>query len=109
MSTGPGSTRFWLAAASRSLPSTSAGWISNSPRPAPSARESSTSATAWSASRLVRRALGGTGLVVTGIDVGDHYDLQPHRPGNPVKELGRRHEPLGTAAPGPSTCVVGVP
>jgi len=36
------------------FPSASAGWISNSPGPASSARESSTSATAWRASRLVR-------------------------------------------------------
>src|SRR5215510_2314775 len=41
----------------RSFPSASAGWISNSPRPAPTARESSTSATAWRANRLVRPAL----------------------------------------------------
>ena len=34
------------------LPSAIGGWISNSSRPAPSARESSTSATAWRASRL---------------------------------------------------------
>ena len=39
------------------FPSASAGWISNSSRPAPSARESSTSATAWRASRLVLRYL----------------------------------------------------
>jgi dihydrofolate reductase len=39
-------TRCWLAVAFRSLPSAGAGWISNSSRPAPSARESSTSATA---------------------------------------------------------------
>jgi len=32
------------------FPSASAGWTSNSSRPAPSARESSTSATAWRAS-----------------------------------------------------------
>ena len=49
-STGPGSTRCWLAVAFRSFPSASAGWISNSSRPAPSARESSTSTTAWRAS-----------------------------------------------------------
>jgi len=35
-----------------------AGWISNSSRTAPSARESSTSTTAWRANQLVRRALG---------------------------------------------------
>ena len=35
----------------RSFPSASAGWISNSSRPAPSARKSSTSATAWRVSR----------------------------------------------------------
>ena len=40
------------------FPSASAGWTSNSPRPALSARESSTSATAWRASGSVRRALG---------------------------------------------------
>jgi hypothetical protein len=34
--------------------------IERSPRPAPSARESSTSATAWRASRLARRALPAT-------------------------------------------------
>src|ERR671918_1909136 len=50
MSTGPWSTRCWSAVAFRSSPSASAGWISNSLRPAPSARESSTSATAWRAS-----------------------------------------------------------
>jgi dihydrofolate reductase len=38
------------------FPSASAAWISNSSRPAPSARESSTSPTVWRASRLVRRA-----------------------------------------------------
>ncbi|GAA3097080.1 hypothetical protein GCM10017687_04660 [Streptomyces echinatus] len=37
----------------RSSPSTSAGWTSNSSRPAPSAQASSTSATAWRTSRLV--------------------------------------------------------
>ncbi len=42
----------------RTFPGASAGWTSNSSRPAPSARESSTSATAWRASRLVRRARG---------------------------------------------------
>src|SRR5207247_3419121 len=42
--------RSWLAVAFRSFPSASTGWISNSSRPAPSARESSTSATAWRAS-----------------------------------------------------------
>jgi hypothetical protein len=47
-----------------SFPSASAGWISNSSRPAPSAREWSTSATAWRASWLVRRALGRTGQPV---------------------------------------------
>ena len=57
-STGPGSARCWLAVAFRSFPGASAGWISNSSRPAPSARESSTSATAWRASRLGCRALG---------------------------------------------------
>src|SRR5215210_6612746 len=54
-STGPWSTRCWLAVAFRSFPSASAGWISNSSRPAPSARESSTSATAW---RVLRIHLG---------------------------------------------------
>jgi len=49
-------SRCWWAVAFRSSPSASAGWISNSSRPAPSARESSTCATAWRASRLVRRA-----------------------------------------------------
>lgn len=39
------------------VPSASAGWISNSSRPAPSARKSSTSATAWRASRRVRRPM----------------------------------------------------
>jgi dihydrofolate reductase len=38
-----------LAVAFHSFPSASAGWISNSSRPAPSAQESSTSATAWRA------------------------------------------------------------
>jgi dihydrofolate reductase len=38
-----------LAVAFRSSPNASAGWISSSSRPAPSARESSTSATAWRA------------------------------------------------------------
>jgi dihydrofolate reductase len=46
------------------FPSASAGWISNSPGPAPSARESSTSATAWRASRRVRRTPGRTGQPV---------------------------------------------
>src|ERR671918_2416877 len=50
MSTGPWSTRCWSAVAFRSFPRASAGWISNSSRPAPSARESSISATAWRAS-----------------------------------------------------------
>src|SRR6266508_1024418 len=50
MSTGSWSTLCWLVAAFRTSPSASAGWISNSSRPAPSARESSTSATAWRAS-----------------------------------------------------------
>jgi hypothetical protein len=58
------STRCWLAVAFRSFPSASAGWIWNSPRPAPSARVSSTSATAWRARRLVRRAPGRTGQPV---------------------------------------------
>ena len=49
-----------LAVAFRSSPGASAEWISNSSRPAPSARESPTSATAWRASRLVRRAIGRT-------------------------------------------------
>jgi hypothetical protein len=40
-------------------PRASAGWISNSSRTAPSARESSTSTTAWRVSRLVRRAVSG--------------------------------------------------
>ena len=52
-STGPGATRFWSAVAFRSSPSTSDGWISNSSGPAPSTQESSTSATAWCASRRV--------------------------------------------------------
>ena len=67
------STRCWLAAAFHSFPSASAGWISNSSRPAPSARESSTSAIAWRASRLVLRYLLAcsahapvTGTVVAG-------------------------------------------
>ena len=49
MSTGPGSTRCWLAVVFRSFPNASAEWISNSSKPAPSAQESSTSATAWRA------------------------------------------------------------
>src|SRR6187200_123860 len=49
MNTGPWSTRCWLAVAFRSFPSVSAGWISNSSRPAPLVQESSTSATAWRA------------------------------------------------------------
>lgn len=47
------------------FPGTSAGWISNSSRPAPSARESSTSATAWRVSRFVRGAPGRTGRPVS--------------------------------------------
>ena len=54
-STGRGSTRCWSAAAFPTSPSTSAGWISNSSRPAPSARASSISATTWRARGLVRR------------------------------------------------------
>jgi hypothetical protein len=48
----------WLPAtadrAQDDLDGASVGWISNSPRPAPSAREPSTSATAWRASRRDR-------------------------------------------------------
>ena len=48
----PWSTRCLLAVVSRSSPSASAGWISSSSRPAPSARESSTSATACRANPM---------------------------------------------------------
>jgi dihydrofolate reductase len=54
----------WLAVAFRSFPSASAGWSSNLSRPAPSARASSTSATAWRASP--KRSVGARlSLVLT--------------------------------------------
>ena len=65
-STGPGSTRCWLAVAFRSFPSVNAGRISNSSRPAPSPRKSSTSATAWRASPK-RSDRSGAGASLRGL------------------------------------------
>jgi dihydrofolate reductase len=54
----------------RSFPSAGAGWISNSSRPAPSARESSTSATAWRGSP---QASGRSGALASVNNVCGNY------------------------------------